>query len=95
VITKREKFLMQEAMHAAPYYRDLDQWLNEVISDAGHTVEQHLDYDANHIPSPPEAINEKPAEKRSVLQAHKEGTVSLDEIRKAVKSVCAKRLRND
>ena len=47
MITEREKYLMQQAMHAAPFYRDLDQWLDEVISDVGHTVEQHLSYDAD------------------------------------------------
>ena len=53
MITEREKFLMREAMHAAPFYSDLDQWINEVISDVGHTVEQHLDYDADRISENP------------------------------------------
>ena len=52
MITDREKFLMRQAMNAAFYYEDLDQWLNEVISDVGHTVEQNLDYDADNLPKP-------------------------------------------
>ncbi len=37
----------------------------------------------------------KPAEKRSILSAHKKGTISRSKVKKAVKSVSAKRLSND
>lgn len=47
LLTPRERYLMKAAMDAAPYYADLDQWLNESISDCGHIVEQLLDYEAN------------------------------------------------
>lgn len=48
MITDRERFLMQEAMKAADNYDgDLEYWLNEVIDDLGHTVEQHLSHDAD------------------------------------------------
>jgi len=47
MISDREKFLMREAMKSASYYPDLDSWLKEVISDVGHTVEQHLSHDAD------------------------------------------------
>ena len=47
LINDRERWLMREAMKAAPYYNDLHDWLNEIIDDVGSTVEQHLDYDAN------------------------------------------------
>jgi len=47
MITEREKYLMQQAMWAAPFYSDLEQWISEVISDSGHTVEQSLDQDAD------------------------------------------------
>ena len=46
LFTERELFLMREAMKAGAYYHDLDQWLDEVISDAGHTVEQSLNFDS-------------------------------------------------
>ena len=45
-VTEREKFLMREAMKAATNYDYLEEWLNEVVDDAGHTVEQLLDHEA-------------------------------------------------
>ncbi|MCP4987607.1 MAG: hypothetical protein GY928_16570 [Colwellia sp.] len=47
LLTPRERYLMKAAMDAAPYYADLDQWLNESASDCGHIVEQLLDDEAN------------------------------------------------
>ena len=49
MISDREKYLMKQAWDAAQYYTDLDTWLNETISDAGHVVEQHLDQDATRL----------------------------------------------
>jgi len=48
-ITQRERFLMREAMKAAEHYGDLEKWLSEPVDDAGHTVEQHLSYDADNL----------------------------------------------
>lgn len=45
-LSKREKWLMQQAMGAAEYYKDLSQWIDESIDDAGHTVEQLFSFDA-------------------------------------------------
>ena len=49
MISEREKYLMREAMKASSFYKNLDSWLNEVISDAGNTVEEHLDHDATRL----------------------------------------------
>lgn len=49
MLTDREKFLMREAMDQGEYYKSLDDWLGEVISDAGHTVEQNLVHDADRL----------------------------------------------
>ncbi len=49
MLSEREKFLMREAMKSAEYHTDLEEWLEEVISDSGHTVEQNLDHDANQL----------------------------------------------
>lgn len=45
MFSKREMFLMSKAMEAGGYYRYLNEWLTEVISDSGHTVMQHLIHD--------------------------------------------------
>ena len=47
MITDREKFLMIQWGKCHEYYGELNQWLNEVIDDMGHTVEQNLSYDAD------------------------------------------------
>mgnify|MGYP003645540713 CR=1 FL=1 len=47
MISHREKFLMREAMKAAAFYSDLDEWLHVEVSDAGHVVEQSLNHDAD------------------------------------------------
>ena len=47
MITNREKFLMIQWGKAEKYYETVDQWLDEVVDDAGHTVEQALSYDAD------------------------------------------------
>ena len=46
MLTEREKFLMPEAMKTATNYDYLEEWLNDVVDDAGHTVEQLLDHEA-------------------------------------------------
>lgn len=58
MITDREKFLMLQWGNAKDFYPTLDEWLNEVITDAGHTVEQNLSYDADiHALKLKEVIN--------------------------------------
>jgi hypothetical protein len=47
MITDREKFLMIQWGNTRPYYETVEDWLNEVIDDVGHTVEQELSYDAD------------------------------------------------
>lgn len=47
LFSERDLFLMKEAMNAGQYYESLEDWLGEVISDGGHTVEQHLAHDAH------------------------------------------------
>lgn len=47
MITEREKYLMRAAMSEGDTYASIDEWLNTVIDDAGRTVEQHLEFDAN------------------------------------------------
>jgi hypothetical protein len=47
MITNREKFLMIQLGKAEKYYGTVEQWLDEVIDDAGHTVEQALSSDAD------------------------------------------------
>ena len=49
MLSNRERFLIREAFNAALYYTDADLWLAETISDAGHTVEQHLEHDADRL----------------------------------------------
>ena len=46
MLTEREKFLMREAMKAATNYDYLEEWLNDVVDNPGHTVEQLLDHEA-------------------------------------------------
>ena len=38
MLTEREKFLMREAMKAATNYDYLEEWLNDVVDNPGHTV---------------------------------------------------------
>ena len=45
-LTEREKWLVKKGLDAGKYYTDIDTWLSEVISDAGHIVEQALAHDA-------------------------------------------------
>lgn len=47
MITDRERFLMREAAKVAKFNPDIDEWLSEIIDDLGHTVEQHLSFDAD------------------------------------------------
>lgn len=47
--SERDMFLMKEALNAGQYYESLGAWLDEVISDGGHIVAQHLAHDANQI----------------------------------------------
>jgi hypothetical protein len=56
MITDRERWLMRQAVGATTYYKSIDDWLDEVISDSGHTVADHLDYDADHLPPSKEGI---------------------------------------
>ena len=51
MLTEREKFLMREAWSTglSGTYRDLDQWLPDPIDDVGHTVEHHIDWDADRL----------------------------------------------
>ena len=46
-ISDREKFLMIQWASCHEFYESLDQWLNDVIDDQGHTVEDELIYDAD------------------------------------------------
>ena len=48
-ISEREKFLMRQAIEASAYYKHVDKWLSETIIDQGHTVEMHLNFDANNL----------------------------------------------
>lgn len=54
-ISDREKFLMKEAMSMSQrgYYKNLDEWLSDVIDHCGHTVEMLLSHDADGLPPPP------------------------------------------
>ena len=47
LISDREKFLMIQWGKCHENYETVDQWLNDVIDDVGHTVEQALSYDAD------------------------------------------------
>ena len=48
MISKRERFLMQQAMNAADNYDcDLEWWLNEAIDDLGNTAEDLLSWEAD------------------------------------------------
>ena len=57
MVTAREKFLMLEWGKVIQFYKDslcddvgkIDEWLNTVVDDAGHTVEQHLSHDADKL----------------------------------------------
>ncbi len=48
-ISKRELFLMNEAMKVADCYDTAETWVNEVISDSGETVGMHLDHDSKNL----------------------------------------------
>lgn len=50
MLSNRDRFLMGQAFDAAKYYDTLEKWLSEVISDAGHLVEDHLDHDERATP---------------------------------------------
>lgn len=45
-ISKRERYLMQEAMNAAAHCTVLDKWIS-TMTDTGNTVGQHLNEDAD------------------------------------------------
>jgi DNA gyrase inhibitor GyrI len=47
MISDREKFLMIQWAKAKDVYPSLDLWLEVLIDDSGHTVEQELSYDAD------------------------------------------------
>ena len=46
MITERERFLMREWVEVSHHYKNLEEWLSEVICDVGCTVEQSLDHSA-------------------------------------------------
>lgn len=50
-LSKRDKFLIEQGFEAgdSQYYEDYEVWLNDVIDDVGHTVEDHVAFDANNI----------------------------------------------
>ena len=50
-LSKRDKFLMREAFKCgySHTYTDLDSWLLDTVDDVGHTVEQHISFDASNI----------------------------------------------
>lgn len=50
--TERELFLMKAGFDAGGFYSSFDIWLEETIDDMGHTVQQHLIYDANRLTRP-------------------------------------------
>lgn len=50
---------MREADKAGHHYETLDQWLDEIISDGGHYVAQHLAHDAERLYGHPEKSGPK------------------------------------
>jgi hypothetical protein len=51
-LTQRDRFFIKEAFKAGSFYKSTDEWLNEVLNDAGNTVEQSLACDAQQIVEP-------------------------------------------
>ncbi len=51
MLTERERFLMREAWNTSSncFYDSFDQWLDDRIDDAGHTIEHVLVFDADRI----------------------------------------------
>ena len=58
-LTDKEKWLMREAFKtgASGTYKDLNQWLTEVIDDQGHTVDDYIAWDANRLDKEAKSIN--------------------------------------
>jgi len=50
-LSKRDKFLIEQGFKAgdSQYYEDYEVWLSDTIDDAGHTVEDHIAFDASNI----------------------------------------------
>ena len=48
-LTNRDRFFIKEAFKAGSCYDNVEQWLSEVLNDAGNVVEQSLACDAGNI----------------------------------------------
>jgi len=49
MLSKRDKYLIEQAFWAARYYDTMESWLSEVISDAGNLAEERLAHNASII----------------------------------------------
>jgi len=47
MITNRERFLMLQWSRHSEENDNIQEWLDTVIDDMGHTVEQHLSHEAD------------------------------------------------
>lgn len=48
-LTQRDRFFIKEAFKAGRFFKTPDEWLSEVLNDAGYTMEQSLVCDARQI----------------------------------------------
>lgn len=54
-LSKRDLFLIDQGFKAgdAQYYENSESWLSDTIDDVGHTVSDHLAYDAAKLAEEP------------------------------------------